>query len=87
MTTDEDLVDEIAQVLADHPLVPATYAGDLSLHEKRARTAAAVLPLVRKAQERAWEDCAAMAAHHGAFDGARARWLSSMNPYREEQGR
>lgn len=36
---------------------------------------------IEAAQEKAWEECAAMAAHHGAFDGSRARWLSSINPY------
>ena len=36
---------------------------------------------VEAAQEEAWEECAAMAAHHGAFDGSRTRWLSSINPY------
>lgn len=30
----------------------------------------------------AWDECAEMAAHHGAFDGSATRWLSSINPYR-----
>ena len=33
------------------------------------------------AQDEAWEKCAAMAAYHGAYDGSRTRWLSSINPY------
>jgi len=35
----------------------------------------------RDAAKEAWEKCAAIAACHGAFDGGRTRWLSSINPY------
>ena len=35
---------------------------------------------IARVRRDAWEECAAMAAHHGAFDGSRARWLSSINP-------
>ena len=48
----------------------------------------AILPIiaaeVQAAKAEAWDECAGMAAHHGAFDGGRARWLSSINPHQEE---
>lgn len=63
--------------------IAATDAAEARIaEEKRLRMkATAAATQAEAGLERAWEECAALAAHHGAFDGGRARWLSSINPY------
>ena len=76
MTTDEQCVpdeDEVRDIYGDR------YA---YMREEAVAEFDRFLAHVRRdAAKEAWEKCAVMAAHHGAHDGSRTRWLSSINPY------
>lgn len=81
--SEDTLQERIERILAEHPILPPTYAGDDPIARKRKRTAARIseeiAAEVRSAQHEAWDE---------GLEAGRDRWADSrefgdppVNPY------